>query len=109
MRFNVEISNQALLEIEQAFYWIYDRSPTGAARWYQHITRSILKLEQHPEQHPLAPESRYFMTPLKQMLVGNKSHGYRVLFTIHEKTVRVHCVRRGKQQELGSSDLPELN
>jgi len=59
------------------------RAPEAAERWCRGILAALLRLEQHPEVSPLAPENAAFDFDLRQFLVRTKSRlANRALFTI---------------------------
>jgi len=100
MKYQVQISPQALDEAEEGYLWIREKAPLAAARWYSRLMQAIDSLERNPESYPLAPEAEAFAVELRQMLFGKRSGIYRILFTIHGNVVRVHHVRHGAQQFL---------
>ena len=59
-RFRVVLTDQAAKEAEAAYLWILDRSPQGAARWWDGFEEAVLSLAMFPERCPLAPESDVF-------------------------------------------------
>jgi plasmid stabilization system protein ParE len=55
-----------------AFWWIEERSPTAAARWYAGLRRAVAKLAKMPERYPIAEESEQLGLNLRQMLYGRR-------------------------------------
>jgi plasmid stabilization system protein ParE len=108
MTFEVQLSPQALADVEAAYLWMRERSETGAARWYNRLMDSIDSLAELPERYGLAREAARVGTELRQMLVGKRAGTIRVLYTCAGRTVRVHRVRRAAQQDLRISDFEEL-
>ena len=105
---DVQISPQAISDVEAAYLWIHERAPVAAARWYNRLMDTIEELTNHPERWPLAPEADLLGIELRQRLAGKRSGVYRILFTIHGSTVRVHRVRRATQQYLTVEELPDV-
>ena len=81
MAFQVELSQDAESEAEEAYLWIFERSPGHAAKWYHGLLRAVDSLSAHPERCPLAPESDAFGLPIRKLLYGKRSGVYRILFT----------------------------
>lgn len=102
MAFRVELSPQANREAEEAYRWIAEASPRGAHRWYNGLMDALRSLSHHPERCPLAPENDVFDEDIRQLLYGRRQHRYRVLFTIHGKTVQVLHIRHGARRYLES-------
>jgi plasmid stabilization system protein ParE len=106
MKYHVQISPQALEEVEEAYLWIRDKAPMTAARWYDRLMQAIDSLGDNPESYPLAPDAEAFDVPLRQMLFGKRSGIYRILFTVHGNVVRVHHIRHGAQKFLEPPKKP---
>ena len=104
MAFRVELSPQADREAEAAYRWIAEATPRGAHRWYNGLMDALYSLRDYPERCPLAPESVAFNVDIRQLLYGRRQHRYRVLFTIHGKTVQVLHIRHGARRHLASSE-----
>jgi plasmid stabilization system protein ParE len=100
MIYKVEISPTALNEIDEAYLWIFERSPAGAARWFRRLKKAIDTLETNPRRCSLAPESDAFPLEVRQLLLGKPPNVYRVLFTIEESTIRIQHVRHAAQDYL---------
>jgi len=108
MRFDVQLSPQALADVEAAYLWLRERSGIGAARWYNRLMDAIESLADLPERYGLAPEAERVGAELRQMPVGKRAGTYRVLYTCTGKRVRVHRVRHAAEQGLTISDFEEL-
>ncbi len=100
MRYQVEVTDQAAAEAEEAYLWILDRSPSGASRWWNGLEAAILSLEEMPVRCPLAPEDEEFEEEIRELLYGTRQHRYRILFTIREQTVVVLHIRHGAREHL---------
>ena len=100
MKYRVIIQPPAHADIEEAYQWIRQDSPTYADRWHDSLTEAVNSLEAFPERCGLAPESEFFDEEIRQLLYGV----YRVLFVVRERTVYVLHVRHGAQEPLEPED-----
>jgi plasmid stabilization system protein ParE len=103
MRYRVVIQPPAAEDLDQAYRWIADRSPDGAARWLDGALRAIQKLRSFPRRCQLAPENDAFAEEIRQLLYGD----YRILFTIDGSQVRVLHIRHGARRYLDPDEVPE--
>ena len=95
MKYRVVIQPDAEAEVEEAFSYIFARSPDHAVPWLRGLYKAVETLEQFPSRCGIAPESRYFRQEIRQYLYGRGRHRYRILFTIHRDEVHVLHVRHG--------------
>ena len=100
MTYQVVVTDQGDAEAEDAYLWILERSPDGAARWWNGLEAAILSLEQMPTRCPLAPENEEFEEEIRELLYGKRQHRYRILFTVREQTVVVLHIRHGAREYL---------
>ena len=100
MKYQVDITDQADGEAEEAYLWILERSPEGAARWWNGLEAAILSLEDMPTRCPLAPENEEFEEEIRELLHGKRQHRYRILFAIREQRVVVLHIRHGAREYL---------
>jgi len=100
MRYRVAIEPPALADIEEAFRWLAERTPERAAAWFHGIVEAVLRLENHPERCPLAPENDEFDEEIRQLLYGRRHGRYRILFTIRQQTVFILHVHHGAREHL---------
>jgi plasmid stabilization system protein ParE len=84
-KYNVEIPDCVIGEIEEYVYFIAQDSVENAFRWYEKIEAGINKLDSLPERCTVAEESQYFDFEVRQLIIGN----YRVLFRIKSNAVQV--------------------
>jgi len=103
MAYRVELSPEADREIEEAYCWIVERSPRGAAGWYNGLMSALRSLRDSPQRCPIAPENDAFREEIRQLLYGRRQHRYRVLFTVHGKTVRILHVRHGARKHISTA------
>jgi len=101
MTYRVIITPNAEQELRQAYRYIRERAPQAANRWIKGARKCIKSLARYPERCPLAPESKSFEEPIRQLLYGRGNRGtYRILYVILAKTVFVLHVRHGSMDEL---------
>lgn len=104
MTYRVVIEPTAAREIRSALLWKTEHaSPTAAARWYNGLVARIETLRRHPTRCPLAAESDRFPEEIRELLHGRggeRTHRYRILFTIREETVHVLYIRHTARDEL---------
>jgi toxin ParE1/3/4 len=101
MKYQVEITDPAWVEVQEAYEWLAERAPVAADRWKAGLLEAIGNLETFPAACSLAPETAYFGREIRQLLYGKRHHKYRILFEIREKMVIVLRVRHGARQILG--------
>lgn len=95
------VTPQAEQDISAIYCYIRLDAPVTALRWSKGIRASIKTLSWLPERSPLAPESKTFDEPIRQLLYGKGSRGtYRILFAVLKKTVFVLHVRHGSMDVL---------
>jgi plasmid stabilization system protein ParE len=93
MNYEVLISAATQAEMDEAFDWLVAQSPQHGPLWYDDMIDEILSLAVMPTRCPIARESSDSPEEIRQLLVGNKRHAYRVLFTIRDTNVMVLHVR----------------
>jgi plasmid stabilization system protein ParE len=102
MKYRVEISPHALHEIEEAYLWIREASPTRAYEWFNGLIEAIDSLEEAPMRCALAQENAAFPFEIRQMLYGKRGGIYRVLFRVVGGEVRILHVRHASREPLSS-------
>jgi plasmid stabilization system protein ParE len=107
MRFRIEFTDVADMEVEETFLWMLTRSPDQADQWQEGLEDAVDKLADFPRSGPLAPENDAFAIEVRQLLYGK----YRVLYTLvdtdddgEEDTLRVLHVRHGARRYLHEAD-----
>ena len=105
-RWNVIVELPALRDIAEAHLWLAEREPDAAVRWFNSIYDTIGSLEIFPERCPLAPESEFLNSEIREIFHGRRQYKYRILFTVSEKEVHVLHVRHGARLALGET-VPE--
>ena len=100
MTFRVVFTPAANDDLRNVYRYLRDRSPDAARRWVKGARQAVRSLARSPERCPLAPESRAFGEPIRQLLYGQGNRGtYRILFAILSGTVFVLHVRHGSMEE----------
>lgn len=99
MKYAVSSTHEADANIEEAFRYIYERSPLSATRWLRGIYQAIDTLEILPRRCAVAPESEILGEELRHYIY--KLH--RIIFRIEEKAkiVRIVHVRHSARLPLG--------
>jgi plasmid stabilization system protein ParE len=106
MKFRIIIQPPARLDVESAYLYLREHAPKAAAeRWLATMEKAMLSLEQMPARCGLAPESREFPEPIRQLIVVRRRNAYRVLFVIRGKTVRVLHVRHGARRPMSGGEI----
>ena len=89
--YRVVIEPPALEQIEQYHSRVvYAGARLAADRWFNRLQVAILSLATMPTRAGSVPEQAAFTQPLLQVVFEKR---YRIIFTIHEDTVHVLCVR----------------
>lgn len=101
MAFRVEISPSALADIEEAFLWIQQESPSTADDWYNGLVDAIVSLENFPNRCSLAPESEDIGREIRLLLYRR----HRILFGVTGDVVQVFRIRHTAQDRLSPDEL----
>lgn len=106
MTYRVILQPAAKNELAAIHSWLAERSPTGAARWFNRFTDALLTLETSPLGCGLAPESEFVDREIRQVLFKTRrGNRYRALFTVTGDTVYVLHVRGPGQRLLDADEL----
>lgn len=100
MKCKVIIADSAIESAMGAYAFIHADSPSHADMWLDSLLIAIDTLEQYPKRCPVAPEAEAFSYEVRHLLHG----AYRVLFTIHDREVRVFHVRHGSRSTMNPDD-----
>jgi len=104
--YQVEVSEPAEAEIDNAYHYLLLCSPRAATNLRNGFAKAIQSLTQMPSRCPFAPENGRLDKPVRQLLHKNGSATYRILFIVIESIddnpslVRVIRVLHGAQQPL---------
>ena len=96
MRYEVLIQPEAEQDIEEAYCWLAEQSPSRAALWYNLLVDAVLSLETLAARCPIAPESPVFQREIRHLVYG----AYRILFTIKGNEVHILHVRHSARDHL---------
>jgi plasmid stabilization system protein ParE len=112
MAYRVDLTPQAVSDIESAFQYINQAAPTRSKRWLLGLMDAVYSLENMPARFSVAPESADFGKEIRQAFYGKRTGIYRILFRIYTDTsgdgiARVICVRHGARDRLRPEDLDE--
>jgi toxin ParE1/3/4 len=96
MKYNVEILDEALDELEGIVDYIAVDSIVNALHWYEKVTTAIHTLDNMPKRCPLADENPAFPFEVRCLLVNN----YRVLYRINGGVVEVLHVKHPRKDHV---------
>jgi plasmid stabilization system protein ParE len=101
MAFRVRFTAKAKRDLDTILAWLLSQQAGDAGlRWFQGFREAITSLSDLPARCPLAAEDAVFPFEVRQLLYGSRQNRYRVLFTIHGKTVSVLHIRHGRRNPL---------
>ena len=95
MAYRVEVTEIAAAEIDFAYSWLKERSPTAAERWYRGLMASLASLREHPQRCTQAYGVSSAGAEVRQLIYGRRRGRYRILFTIAGNEVQVVRVLHG--------------
>ena len=87
MTYTVIHSNQVNREIEEAYLWLLERTEQHAPAWYERVLESIASLANMPSRCPLASEYKKSKEEVRHLIVGDRIHGYRIIYAIRGNEV----------------------
>ncbi len=88
-------------DLESVVAWLNEQAPEKVAEWVMSLRSDIDTLQLMPERCPYAPENGLWgVEELRQLLFQQYPSQYRVIFTIHESTVRILNVRHSSRRYL---------
>ena len=90
-------------DIGEVYEWLAGQNEEAAIRWYNRLLEVIFSLDTFPERCPLAPESEFFNSEIREIFHGRRQNKYRILFTVSENEVHVLHVRHGARLVLGET------
>jgi plasmid stabilization system protein ParE len=105
--YQVIILPAAERDIGGVYEWLAGQDAEAAIRWYNRMLAVIFSLDTFPERCPLAPESEFFNSEIREIFHGRRQHKYRVLFAVSENEVHVLHVRHGARLALGETESSE--
>ena len=100
MRYSVEITRRAELDVDEIVTWIAKHSPQGANVWLDRLLQVVDQLSITANKCSLAPENGYGDTEIRHLTFKTRrGKPYRLLFTIRDDVVLIRHVR-GPGQDL---------
>jgi plasmid stabilization system protein ParE len=93
MKYKLIMQPSASTDLEEAYRWIAERSPTRAAGWFNRFVEALTSLEKYPERCEIAPESKFVGVKIRQLLYGRRGGIYRALYTIRGREVHILHIR----------------
>ena len=106
--FKVIVLQRASEDVDSIYTWLFQKSPSGAVRWYSYFMEAAASLETEPERCAISIESerlgtvvrgRFFKTPTGRV--------YRIVFLTTDSEVRILRVRGPGQSPLKPADLKD--
>lgn len=105
MSYKLIIQPPAIRDLDEAYQWIAERSPSNAASWFNGFLDTLRNLEQFPQRCEIAPESKFVGQPIRQLLYGRRSGVYRVLFTVRAREVHVLHIRHAARETMTAKEF----
>ena len=100
MTYTIIHSDQVNEEIEEAYLWLLERTEQHAPAWYERVLESIASLANLPSRCPLAPENEGSDEEVRHLIVGDRIHGYRIVYAIRDDTVVIYHIVHGARSIL---------
>lgn len=100
MKYIVIIMPSAARELDEAYDWLVQQTPLNAPDWYNGLLDALLTLEDMPARCSLCPERRGGDPDTRQLVYGDKRHGYRIFFVIRGERVIVTHIRHTSRVSL---------
>lgn len=105
MIYEVEYTQNAQREIEEAHSWIAERAPRAAGQWLDELFGKVESLAKAPLSHRLAPESPKSAVEIRQLLFRKRRGQYRILYTVEGRRVVILSFRHSFRRPLEAGDL----
>ncbi len=106
MSYIVRVLGRAQTDVFDCFAYLAQRSPQGAAAWFNRFAETRDRLSLDPTRRPIAPESRFVNYEIREVLFKTRKwKPYRILFTISGNEVLVLRVHAPRQDELREEDF----
>ncbi|HUO09536.1 MAG TPA: type II toxin-antitoxin system RelE/ParE family toxin [Phycisphaerae bacterium] len=101
MTYRIDLTVQALADLESIHEGIAEHSPQAADRVYDLLQKSFESLADFPNRHPRARESARESTEIRQYVDGR----HRILFRVLADSVQILRVRHVAQDDLKPGEL----
>ena len=95
MTYTIVYTAQARRAIQNAYDWLFERTVQHAPEWHKRLVKSIHSLEIMPGRCPLAPENEGSDEEVRHLIVGDRIHAYRIIYTIRGEDVVIYNVVHG--------------
>lgn len=106
MRYAVQLTTEAYENIEGILTWITEQSVAGAMTWSNRFDEILDDLAEDPQRFPLAPESNYDGTEIRQIIFRTRrGKPYRVLFSIQNDVVYIRHIRGPGQDFIAPDEI----
>ena len=112
MVFNVDVTQAAFEDAQDALAWMEQHSPKYAAEWYIGLMDAVFSLEEMPRRCGIAYESDSVDAEVRHLLYTQRRVTYRILFVIlpeatdeEQGQLRVIRIRHGAQRPLTAGEL----
>ncbi len=94
MNYRVIVLSRAQAQISDSLNWLAGESIEGATRWLDSLDATLLKLQDDPTRHPLAPESANLSYEVREIYFHTPGgRRYRLLFIVTIDEVRILSLR----------------
>jgi len=101
MAFRVDISQNAKRDLDAILEWVTEwKAGIAGLRWIQGLHDAVASLTHLPGRCKLAKENASFPFEVRQLLYGDKTLGFRILFIVKDDIVMVLRFRRGRRRPL---------
>jgi plasmid stabilization system protein ParE len=106
VKYRVQVSDKAKLDIDHALAW-FERQNAAAAglRWLSLIDAAMDSLQHNPERCSLASEADAVGLDLRELLVGKRSGARRLIFRVSGVEVEILRVWHSARRSLHEEDL----
>jgi plasmid stabilization system protein ParE len=106
MTYRVELSARAEADMARIHGRLAERSPEGAARWYEAFWDAVARLQLNPFACGLAHESGRFDEELRHLLFGTRrGRIYRALFIVRGDSVIILAIRWPGEKPMKPRDI----
>lgn len=104
MSYQVELSDRAGRDLENAYRRYAKQVPETAVRWYNGFLAALEGLANHPQRCPVAPQSRKLGVETRHLLYGRR-RSYGAYFVVRQEMVLVLHIRHTARRQPRPEDL----
>lgn len=99
--YKIVFAPTAAEDLNHTLQWLDENAPDKTQEWYEALKRDINSLSDFPKRCPLAPENGLWGNEeIRQLTFQRYLSTYRILFVIHQSTVRILNIRHGAKRYL---------